>query len=176
MAALRAAQGLADSGLADPARLAIRGGSAGGFTVLAALTRSAVFAAGASYFGVSDLAALAAETHDFESRYTDGLVGPLPESSALYEERSPITHVNNLTTPVLLLQGLDDEIVLPAQAELFRDALAAKGLPHAYLAYEGESHGFRRTETIIDATESELSFYGQVMGFEPLDVPKLAVQ
>jgi dipeptidyl aminopeptidase/acylaminoacyl peptidase len=172
---ITAVQGLADAGLADSARLAIRGGSAGGFTVLAALTRSTVFAAGASYFGVSDLAALAAETHDFESRYTDGLVGPLPDSSALYDERSPITHVNNLTTPVLLLQGLDDEIVPPAQAELFRDALAAKGLPHAYLAFEGESHGFRRAETIIVATESELSFYGQVMGFEPLDVPKLAV-
>ena len=172
---ITAVQGLSDGGLADPARLAIRGGSAGGFTVLAALTRSTVFAAGASYFGVSELAALAADTHDFESRYTDGLVGPLPESFALYEERSPITHVNNLTTPVLLLQGLDDEIVPPAQAELFRDALAAKGLPHAYLVYEGESHGFRRAETIIDATESELSFYGQVMGFEPLDVPKLVL-
>ncbi|QNE47332.1 S9 family peptidase [Glaciihabitans sp. INWT7] len=172
---IAAVRGIADAGLADAARVAIRGGSAGGFTVLAALTRSAVFAAGASYYGVSDLATLAAETHDFESRYTDGLVGPLPEASALYTERSPITHVNDLTTPVLLLQGLDDEIVPPAQSELFRDALAAKGLPHAYLAYEGESHGFRRAETIIDATESELSFYGQVLGFDPPDVPRLTL-
>ena len=143
--------------------------------MLAALTRSEVFAAGTSYYGVSDLAALAADTHDFESRYTDGLVGPLPEASAVYQERSPLTHVSSLTTPVLLLQGLDDEIVPPAQAELFRDALAAKGLPHAYLAYEGESHGFRRAETIIDAIESELSFYGQVLGFEPPGVPRLTL-
>jgi dipeptidyl aminopeptidase/acylaminoacyl peptidase len=172
---IAAVRGLADAGLADPDRLAIRGGSAGGFTVLAALTRSDVFAAGASYYGVSDLTALAADTHDFESRYTDGLVGPLPEASALYRERSPLTHVNDLTTPVLLLQGRDDEIVPPAQAEIFRDALAAKGLPHAYLAYEGESHGFRRAATIIDATESELSFYGQILGFEPIEVPKLSL-
>jgi dipeptidyl aminopeptidase/acylaminoacyl peptidase len=172
---IAAVLGLADAGLADATRLAIRGGSAGGFTVLAALTRSSVFAAGASYYGVSDLATLAAETHDFESRYTDGLVGPLPEASALYAQRSPITHVNDLTTPVLLLQGLDDEIVPPAQSELFRDQLAAQGLPHAYLAYEGESHGFRRAETIVDATESELSFYGQVMGFDPPDVPRLTL-
>ena len=172
---ITAVRGLADSGLADPARLAIRGGSAGGFTVLAALTRTDVFAAGVSYFGVSDLAALAADTHDFESRYTDGLVGPLPEASAIYTERSPLTHVDDLATPVLLLQGLDDRIVPPAQAEVFRDALAAKGLPHAYLAYEGESHGFRRAETIIDATQSELSFYGQVLGFEPPDVPRLTL-
>jgi dipeptidyl aminopeptidase/acylaminoacyl peptidase len=170
---ITAVRGLADAGLADAARLAIRGGSAGGYTVLAALTRSEVFAAGASYYGISDLKALAEDTHDFEARYTDGLIGPLPEASALYDERSPLTHVNGLTTPVLLLQGLDDEVVPPAQAELFRDALAAKGLPHAYLAYEGESHGFRRAETIINAIESELSFYGQVMGFEPADVPKL---
>jgi dipeptidyl aminopeptidase/acylaminoacyl peptidase len=170
---IAAVRGLADAGLADPNRLAIRGGSAGGYTVLAALTRSDVFAAGASYYGISDLKSLADDTHDFESRYTDGLIGPLPEASAVYDERSPLTHVDDLTTPVLLLQGLDDEVVPPAQAELFRDVLAAKGLPHAYLAYAGESHGFRRAETIINATESELSFYGQVMGFEPPDVPRL---
>ena len=170
---IAAVRGLVAAGLADPDRLAIRGGSAGGFTVLAALTRSDVFAAGASYYGVSDLTSLAEDTHDFESRYTDGLIGPLPAASAVYDERSPLTHVNNLTTPVLLLQGLDDEVVPPAQAELFRDALAAKGLPHAYLAYAGESHGFRLAETIIHATEAELSFYGQVMGFEPPDVPRL---
>ncbi len=170
---IAAVRGLVAAGLADPDRLAIRGGSAGGFTVLAALTRSDVFAAGASYYGVSDLKSLAEDTHDFESSYTDGLIGPLPAASAVYDERSPLTHVNNLTTPVLLLQGLDDEVVPPAQAEFFRDALSAKGLPHAYLAYAGESHGFRLAETIIDATEAELSFYGQVMGFEPPGVPRL---
>ena len=170
---ITAVTGLADAGLADPKRLAISGGSAGGFTVLAALTSSDVFAAGVSYFGVSDIAALAADTHDFESRYTDGLVAPLPEGAAIYAERSPLLHIDRLRTPVLLLQGLDDPIVLPAQAELFRDGLAEKGLPHAYVAYEGESHGFRKAETIIDATQSELSFYGQVMGFEPPDIPRL---
>lgn len=170
---ITAMHGLADAGLADPARLAIRGGSAGGFTVLAALTSSDVFAAGVSYFGVGDLRALAEDTHDFESRYLDGLIGPLPAAAALYDERSPLSNVNRLTTPVLLLQGLDDPVVPPAQAESFRDALAAKGLAHAYVAYPGESHGFRRTETIIDATESELSFYGQLLAFTPADIPTL---
>lgn len=178
---IAAVLGLADARLADRDRLAIRGGSAGGYTVLAALTSAAlsatgVFAAGASYYGISDLKALAADTHDFEARYTDGLIGPLPEASAIFDERSPLTQVNRLATPVLLLQGLDDPVVPPAQAELFRDALAAKGLPHAYLAYEGESHGFRRAETIVNATESELSFYGQVMGFGPVGVPRLALE
>jgi dipeptidyl aminopeptidase/acylaminoacyl peptidase len=172
---ITAVSGLADAALADPKRLAISGGSAGGFTVLAALTSSDVFAAGTSYFGVSDIAALAADTHDFESRYTDGLVAPLPEGAAIYADRSPLSHIDRLSTPVLLLQGLDDPIVLPAQAELFRDGLAEKGLPHAYVAYEGESHGFRRAETIIDAAQSELSFYGQVMGFEPPGIPRLTL-
>ncbi|PYY36428.1 prolyl oligopeptidase family serine peptidase [Curtobacterium sp. MCBD17_030] len=167
--------GLAEAGLADRTRLAIRGGSAGGWTVLASLTFSDVFAAGASYFGVSELAALARDTHDFESRYTDGLVGPLPEAEHLYRERAPLHNVSRLRTPVLLLQGLDDPIVPPSQAEMFRDALAAAGIPHAYRAYPGESHGFRRTATIIDATESELSFYGQIMGFTTPDVPTLVI-
>jgi dipeptidyl aminopeptidase/acylaminoacyl peptidase len=170
---ITAITGLADAGLADPKRLAIRGGSAGGFTVLAALTSSDVFAAGASYYGISDLRVLAEHTHDFESRYTDGLIGPLPEASAIYLERSPLSHIDRLATPVLLLQGLDDEVVPPAQAELFRDALAARGLPHAYLVYEGESHGFRQAATIIHSTEAELSFYGQVLGFEPVEIPVL---
>ncbi|HEY0258344.1 MAG TPA: prolyl oligopeptidase family serine peptidase [Lacisediminihabitans sp.] len=165
--------GLADAGLADPARLAIRGGSAGGWTVLASFTSSDVFAAGASYYGVAELRQFAQDTHDFESRYLDGLIGPLPEAGDLYDSRAPLNNVDRLSTPVLLLQGLDDRIVPPSQAEMFRDALAAKGIPHAYLAYEGESHGFRRAETIVHATEAELSFYGQVMGFDPGDVPRL---
>lgn len=164
--------GLAAEGLADGRRLAIRGGSAGGWTVLACLTSTDVFACGASYFGVADLAGFAEATHDFESRYLEGLIGPA-EDKALYAERAPINHVDGLSSPVLLLQGLDDRIVPPEQSEVFRDALLAKGIPHAYRAYAGESHGFRRAETIIDATEAELSFYGQVLGFEPPDVPQL---
>ncbi|PPF63103.1 S9 family peptidase [Clavibacter michiganensis] len=171
-----AVRGLAEAGIADGDRLAIRGGSAGGWTVLASLTQSDVFACGASYFGVAELTLFAAETHDFESRYLDGLVGPLPEAADLYEQRAPLNNVDGLSCPVLLLQGLDDEIVPPSQAERFRDALEAKGLRHAYLAYEGESHGFRRASTIISATEAELSFYGQVMGFVPVDVPVLQIE
>ncbi|PWC06265.1 prolyl oligopeptidase family serine peptidase [Mycetocola zhujimingii] len=165
--------GLADAGLADRDRLGIRGGSAGGWTVLAALTSSDVFAAGTSYFGVAELTQFARDTHDFESRYLDGLIGPLPEAADLYQSRAPLNRVDNLSTPVLLLQGLDDPIVPPSQAELFRDALARKGIPHAYIAFEGESHGFRRASTIVSATEAELSFYGQVMGFDPVGVPAL---
>jgi len=168
-----AVRGLAEAGLADPDRLAIEGGSAGGWTVLAALTTTPVFACGVSYFGVAELIQFAAETHDFESRYLDGLIGPLPEARELYERRAPVNNVDGLSCPVLLLQGLDDPIVPPSQAERFRAALLAKGLPHAYRAYEGESHGFRKAETIIDSREAELSFYGQVFGFEPADVPVL---
>lgn len=168
-----AVRGLADQGIADPDRLAIEGGSAGGWTVLASLTGSDAFACGASYFGVAELIQFAKETHDFESRYLDGLIGPLPEAEELYVERAPLTHADKLTCPVLLLQGLDDPIVPPSQAERFRDALAAKHIPYAYLAFEGESHGFRRAETIIAAREAELSFYGQCLGFTPPDVPRL---
>ncbi|BDZ48153.1 hypothetical protein GCM10025867_03940 [Frondihabitans sucicola] len=132
-----AVRGLASAGLADGSRLAIRGGSAGGWTVLAALTTSDVFAAGASYFGVAELITFAEDTHDFESRYLDGLIGPLPEALELYTSRAPLTHAAELSTPVLLLQGLDDPIVPPSQAEMFRDVLVERGLRHAYVAYEG---------------------------------------
>jgi dipeptidyl aminopeptidase/acylaminoacyl peptidase len=165
--------GLADLGIADRARLAIQGGSAGGWTVLSALTQSDVFACGVSLFGVAELVEFAEQTHDFESRYLDGLIGPWPEARELYDTRAPLNNVDGLSCPVLLLQGLDDPIVPPAQAECFRDALLAKGLPHAYRAYEGESHGFRKAETIIDAYQAALSFYGQVLGFEPPDIPRL---
>jgi dipeptidyl aminopeptidase/acylaminoacyl peptidase len=168
-----AVRGLADAGLADPARLAIEGGSAGGWTVLAALTSSDVFACGASYYGVAELEMFVAETHDFESRYIDGLIGPLPEALDLYRTRAPVNNVDGLSCPVLLLQGLADPIVPPSQAERFRDALVKKGIPHAYLAYEGESHGFRTLETQVNARESELSFYGQVLGFTPPGIPEL---
>jgi len=152
----------------------IRGGSAGGWTVLSALTRGgSVFAAGTSYFGVADLVTFADDTHDFESRYLDGLVGPLPEARALYDERSPLSHVDRLDRPVLLLQGLDDPVVPPAQAELFLAALQGSGVPHAYLPFEGEAHGFRRAETVVAALQAELSFYGQVLRFDPPGVPVL---
>ncbi len=168
-----AVRGLADAGLADPARLAIEGGSAGGWTVLSALTQTDAFACGASFYGVAELVQFAADTHDFESRYLDGLIGALPEARGLYDTRAPVNNVAGLSCPVLLLQGLDDPIVPPSQSELLRDALVAKGIPHAYRAYEGESHGFRRRESIIDSRESELSFYGQVLGFDPPGVPVL---
>ena len=144
--------------------------------MLSALTRGgSAFAAGTSYYGVADLVAMAQDTHDFESRYLDGLVGPLPEARAVYDERSPLSHVDRLDRPVLLLQGLDDPVVPPAQAELFLAALEGSGVPHAYLPFAGEAHGFRRAETVVAALEAELSFYGQVLGFVPPDVPVLAL-
>jgi dipeptidyl aminopeptidase/acylaminoacyl peptidase len=164
---------LAERGEADDQRLLIRGGSAGGWTVLAALTRTDAFAGGVSYYGVADLIPMAEHTHDFESRYLDALVGPLPETRERYVERSPLSHVDQLSCPVLLLQGLEDQVVPAEQAELFRDALLRKGIPHAYVAFEGEQHGFRKAETIVASLEAELSFYGQVLGFVPPGVPKL---
>ena len=136
-------------GLADPDRIAIKGGSAGGWTVLAALARTDAFAAGISRYGVADARALATDTHDFESRYLDGMIGPLPEADELYRERSPLTHVDGFTAPVLLLQGSEDRVVPPAQSEAIRDALAERGIPHAYRLYEGEGHGFRRGLSLI---------------------------
>jgi dipeptidyl aminopeptidase/acylaminoacyl peptidase len=164
-----AARYLVDRGDVDGGRLAIRGGSAGGFTTLCALTFRDVFAAGASLYGVADLAALAAETHKFESRYLDRLVGPWPEAADRYRERSPLHSAERLSCPVILLQGAEDKVVPPAQAEVMVEALRAKGLPFAYVSFEGEQHGFRRAETIRRAAEVELSFYGQVLGFEPAD-------
>ncbi|GAB3600763.1 S9 family peptidase [Microbacterium tumbae] len=162
---LAAAQGLADSGLADPARIAIRGGSAGGWTVLSALVRGGVFAAGISRYGVTDLRALAEDTHDFERCYLDGLVGPLPGAEQIYIDRSPLSHVDRIDMPVLLLQGADDRVVPPSQSERVRDALAERGIAHEYVVYPGEGHGFRSAGTIVDALERELAFLGRVFGF-----------
>jgi dipeptidyl aminopeptidase/acylaminoacyl peptidase len=162
-----AATHLATEAKADPDRLLIHGGSAGGYTTLLALALRDDFAAGASYFGVSDLGALATDTHKFESRYLDRLVGPYPEARDVYVERSPITHIDRIDRPVLLLQGLDDKVVPPDQAEMMCDALRARGVPYAYVAFEGEGHGFRQAANQIRALEAELSFYGQVLGFEP---------
>jgi dipeptidyl aminopeptidase/acylaminoacyl peptidase len=153
-------------GDADPARLCIRGGSAGGFTTLAALAFHDVFAAGASHYGVADLGVLAEETHKFESRYLDGLVGPWPEARAVYEERSPIRHTDRIERPLAVFQGLDDPIVPPNQAEMIVEALRTKGVPVAYLPFEGEQHGFRQSENIRAALDGELSFYAQVLGFD----------
>jgi len=164
-----AATWLAAEGLADPARLAIRGGSAGGYTTLCALAFGDVFRAGVSFYGVGDLAALAQDTHKFESRYLDLLVGPWPEAEALYRARSPIHHVERIACPVLVLQGADDRVVPPEQAETIVRALAARGLPHAYILFPGEGHGFRRAENRRRALEAELSFYAQVFGFTLAD-------
>jgi dipeptidyl aminopeptidase/acylaminoacyl peptidase len=158
---------LADAGRADPARLAIRGGSAGGYTTLAALTfRPGVFAAGASHYGVADLAALAEDTHSFESRYLDGLIAPWPSGADVYAERSPIHHTDALDTPLAVFQGDEDRVVPPEQAEMMVAALRAKGVPHAYVLFEGEQHGFRKAENIRAALDGELSFYAQVLGFD----------
>ncbi|MDT0353267.1 S9 family peptidase [Pseudonocardia charpentierae] len=166
---LAAARALADRGRADPGRLCIRGGSAGGYTTLAALARADTpFAAGADHFGVADLEALARDTHKFESRYLDGLVGPYPEARDVYVERSPITHVERFTRPLIVLQGAEDAIVPPAQSEAIVGALRGTGVPVAYLLFEGEQHGFRRAENVRRALDAELSFYAQVLGF-PLD-------
>ncbi len=164
-----AARALAERGEVDPARTVIRGGSASGFTTLAALAFRDVFAAGASHFGVADLAALVRDTHRFESRYLDRLVGPYPQAEAVYRERSPIHHVEGLSCPVILLQGLLDRIVPPAQAEAMAAALDAKGIPYAHVTFADEDHGFRKAENQIRALEAELSFYGQVLGFEVAD-------
>lgn len=173
---INAALYLVDEGLADPDRLAIRGGSAGGYTTLCALTFSDVFSAGASYFGVGDLAALAEDTHKFESRYLDRLVGPYPEAADLYAERSPVNHLEDFDCPVVLFQGLDDRVVPPEQAEDMVEALDARGVPHAYVSYEGEGHGFRRAENIKGSLEAELYFYGKVFGFDPADdLPAISI-
>ena len=169
--AVAGAQWLADQGLADADKLIIRGGSAGGYTTLAALAFSDVFKAGASHYGVSDLEALAGDTHKFESRYLDQVVGPYPERKDLYIERSPIHHLDGFSVPLLLLQGLDDKVVPPNQSEMIYEALKGKGIPTAYVAFEGEGHGFRKSENIVTALNAELYFYSQVLGFklaEPL--------
>ncbi|MDQ0615938.1 dipeptidyl aminopeptidase/acylaminoacyl peptidase [Microbacterium sp. W4I4] len=164
---IAAARGLADAGLADPRRIAIRGGSAGGWTVLSALVRGGAFGAGISRYGVADLRMLASDTHDFEKFYLNGLVGPLPEAEAVYIERSPLTHAERIDVPVLLLQGEDDRVVPPSQSEAIRDALEARGIPHEYVLYPGEGHGFRRAETIVSSLETELRFLGETFGFAP---------
>jgi dipeptidyl aminopeptidase/acylaminoacyl peptidase len=160
---------LVREGRVDGDRLAIDGGSAGGYTTLAALTFRDTFATGASYFGVADLELLARDTHKFESRYLDRLVAPYPSGVAVYRERSPIHHTDQLARPVVLFQGLDDRVVPPAQAQAMFDAVRDKGLPCAYVAFEGEDHGFRKADSIVRSIEGELGFYARIFGFEPAD-------
>ncbi len=154
------------TGRADGERLIIRGSSAGGYTTLACLAFREVFKAGASHFGIGDLETLARDTHKFESRYLDSLIGPYPEMRDVYVERSPIHHVDGLSCPVILFQGLDDEVVPPNQAEAMVEAVREKGIPVAYVPFEGEQHGFRKAENIKAALDSELYFYSQVFGFD----------
>ena len=160
---------MAAAGKADPARLIVRGGSAGGYTTLQSLVATTTFSAGVSYYGIGDLEMLARDTHKFESRYMDGLIGPYPAAAQTYRDRSPIHHLDRLSAPMLLLQGADDKVVPPNQAQEMAAAVRAKGLPVALIVFEGEGHGFRRADTITAATEAELSFYGRVFGFTPAD-------
>jgi dipeptidyl aminopeptidase/acylaminoacyl peptidase len=168
---ISAAQSLVARGLVDERRIAIRGGSAGGYTTLRALTTTDFFAAGTSLFGLAELISFAEETHKFESRYLDGLIGPYPARRDLYVERSPLTHIESLSTPVLLLQGLDDRVVPPSQSRQMAEGLRRRHVPFALIEYEGEGHGFRQAQNIVNAQESELSFYGRVFEFTPAGNP-----
>jgi dipeptidyl aminopeptidase/acylaminoacyl peptidase len=167
---------LIDEGLVDPDRVVIQGWSASGYTTLSALAFRDFFKAGISYFGIGDLEAMTRDTHKFESRYLDGLIGPYPEAIELYKERSAIHYVDQIKAPMLILQGLEDRVVPPNQAQLMYDAVKAKGLPVAMVLYEGEQHGFRKSETIRHSTDGSLYFLGKVFGFEPADeVPVLEI-
>ncbi|MEU9361076.1 prolyl oligopeptidase family serine peptidase [Streptomyces sp. NPDC048301] len=171
------ATGLAEEGSADPARLAIRGGSAGGWTTAASLVQTDVYACGAISYPILDLAGWATgETHDFESQYLESLVGPYSEVPERYDERSPVHHTDRLTAPFVLLQGLDDPICPPVQCERFLAAVEGRGIPHAYLAFEGEGHGFRRADTVRSALEAELSLYAQTFGIDRPDIPRLELR
>src|SRR4029077_5911662 len=166
---VNAAEHLVRLGQADRARVAITGGSAGGFTTLLALTKRDYFRAGASHFGVGDLVTFVKDTHKFESRYLDWLVGPYPERADLYRERSAVNYADQMSCPVILFQGLEDEVVPPSQAEEFVAACKAKGLPYAYITFEGEQHGFRKASSIRRSIEAELYFYSRIFGFTVAD-------
>jgi dipeptidyl aminopeptidase/acylaminoacyl peptidase len=166
---VNAARFLVERGDADPSRLLITGGSAGGYTTICALTFTDAFAAGATYFGIADIEPSPGHTHKFELKYDHTLIGPYPEAAELFRARSPINFVDRMRTPMLVLQGTDDEVVPPSQAEMIVAALRERGVPHAYLLFEGEGHGFRKAENIVASLEAELSFYAQILGFEPAD-------
>ncbi|MEE2619515.1 MAG: S9 family peptidase, partial [Candidatus Poribacteria bacterium] len=166
---INGAKFLVDQGQVDSNRIAIKGGSAGGYTTLCALTYHDFFKAGASYYGIGDLEALATDTHKFESRYLDGLVGKYPEEMETYRHRSPIHAIDLLNCPIIIFQGLDDKVVPPNQAEAMVRALKSKGIPVAYVPFDGEGHGFRKSQNIKRALDAELYFYGCVFGFKPAD-------
>jgi dipeptidyl aminopeptidase/acylaminoacyl peptidase len=166
---INGAKYLVAQGLVDGNRLAIDGGSAGGYTTLCALTFHDTFKAGASYYGISDLEALVHDTHKFEAHDLDNLIGPYPERRDLYVERSPIHHIDRLACPIILLQGLEDKVVPPNQAEMMFEAVRARELPVAYVAFPGEGHGFRKAENNQRALEAELYFYSKIFGFDPAD-------
>ncbi len=166
---VNAARYLAEQGAVDPDRMTITGGSAGGFTTLCALTFRDTFKAGCSSYGIGDLEALARDTHKFESRYLDRLIGEWPKDAAVYRDRSPIHHLDGLNCPVIFLQGSEDKVVPPNQAESMVTALNEKGLPVAYILFDQEGHGFRQAANVKRALEAELSFYAQIFGFEPAD-------
>jgi dipeptidyl aminopeptidase/acylaminoacyl peptidase len=174
---IAAARYLGATGRVDASRMAISGGSAGGYTVLAALSSSDVFRAGADYYGISDMTALAKDTHKFESRYLDSLIGPLPQAQAVYDDRSPLNHLDGFKVPLIVFQGADDPIVPPNQSAKIVAALRARHVPLAYLLYPGEGHGFRNPDHVIGALQAELSFYGQVFGFTPAGpLPPLKIE
>lgn len=170
------ARALAAEGTADPDRLAIRGGSAGGWTAAASLAATDVYACAAIIYPVLDLLGFAEETHDLESHYVDGLAGPPQTLAVRCRERSPVARADRISAPFVLLQGLDDAVCPPAQAERFLAAMRGRSVPHAYLAFEGEGHGFRRADTLVRALEAELSLYAQVFGIERGDVPRLELE
>ena len=172
---IAAARFLEQRGDVDGSRMAIRGGSAGGYTTLCALTFHDVFQAGASYYGVADAEILATETHKFESRYLDQLMGPYPAARDVYVSRSPIHYADQIRAAVIVFQGLEDQIVPPAQAELMVDGLVQNKLPHVYMTFRGEQHGFRQAANIIKTLESELSFYGQILGFSPPGISPIEI-
>jgi dipeptidyl aminopeptidase/acylaminoacyl peptidase len=180
--AVNAARYLAHQGLVDENRLIIAGGSAGGYTTLSALAFRDAFKAGASYFGIGDLEPFAFDTHKFESRYLDRLIGPYPERQDLYRERSAINRADEISCPVILFQGLDDKVVPPNQAELMVEAMRRKRLPFAYVAYEGEGHGFRQAKNIKRTLDAELYFYSRIFGFplpepvEPVEIENLPAE
>jgi dipeptidyl aminopeptidase/acylaminoacyl peptidase len=161
---------LGGAGRIDPDHAAIRGGSAGGYTVLAALSQTTVFKAGADYYGISDMTALARDTHKFESRYVDNLIGPLPAAQAIYDQRSPLNHLDGFSAPLIVFQGAEDPVVPPNQSRMIVDALKKRGAPVAYMQFAGEGHGLRKAESIVASLNAELSFYGRVFGFKPADV------
>ncbi|NCW35383.1 MAG: S9 family peptidase, partial [Actinobacteria bacterium] len=158
---------LVETGVAAEGKIFIAGGSAGGFTVLNALVHSNVFAAGADFYGVAELTMLATDTHDFESRYLDSMIGPYPQRKDLYLERSPLTHAEKLNTPLIIFQGTEDKVVPPSQSEAFRDVCIRKGITYKYFAFEGEGHGFVKSESMITSLEESLLFFGNAGGFTP---------